>query len=79
MGPGRRKLLDRKISTRAAALHAPATILRGNMSFVVELLGFIREQKKFWLLPILFALVLLGGLLVATKGTAIAPFIYAIF
>ena len=49
------------------------------MSFVIELFGFIREHRKFWLLPVLFVLVLVGALIVATKGTAIAPFIFAIF
>jgi hypothetical protein len=49
------------------------------MSFIKELWMFMRVRKKFWLLPILFMMATLGGLLVATKGTAIAPFIYTIF
>lgn len=49
------------------------------MSFLAELWKFMRVRKKFWLLPILFTMVLLGGLLVLTQGSAIAPFIYAIF
>lgn len=49
------------------------------MSFIAELWGFLRVRKKFWLLPILFAMALLGGLLVLAQGSAIAPFIYTVF
>ena len=49
------------------------------MWFVREIWEFLRVRKKFWLLPILIMMVLLGGLLVLTKGSAIAPFIYTIF
>ena len=49
------------------------------MSFVAELWSFMRVRKKFWLLPILVMMVLLGGLIVLTKGSAVAPFIYALF
>lgn len=49
------------------------------MSFVAELWDFMKVRKKFWLLPILFMMVLLGGLIVLTQGSAIAPFIYTIF
>jgi hypothetical protein len=44
-----------------------------------ELWQFLRERKKWWLLPIVIFLVLLGGLIILTQGSAIAPFIYAIF
>jgi hypothetical protein len=47
--------------------------------FAVELWMFLRERKKFWLLPIVIVLVLLGGLIVLTQGTAVAPFIYTLF
>ena len=47
--------------------------------FVVELWMFMRERKKFWLLPIVIVLVLFGGLVVLTQGTAVAPFIYTLF
>jgi hypothetical protein len=47
--------------------------------FVVELWLFMRERKKFWLLPIVLLLVLFGGLVVVTQGTAVAPFIYTLF
>ena len=49
------------------------------MSFLVELWRFLRLRKKFWLLPILLMMVCLGGLLVLTQGSAVAPFIYTIF
>ncbi len=45
----------------------------------VDLLRFIRMQKKYWLLPVIVLLALIGGLLILAKGSAIAPFIYAIF
>lgn len=47
--------------------------------FIVELWGFLKERKKFWLLPIVFSLILLGGLIVFTSGSAVAPFIYTLF
>jgi Family of unknown function (DUF5989) len=47
--------------------------------FVIELWAFMRERKKFWLLPIITILVFLGMLLVLTQGSAVAPFIYTLF
>jgi hypothetical protein len=47
--------------------------------FILELWAFMKERKKFWLLPILFVLFLFGGLLVMTQGSAVAPFIYTLF
>ena len=47
--------------------------------FVSELWEFMRERKKFWLAPILIMLLLLGGLIVLTEGSAVAPFIYTLF
>jgi hypothetical protein len=46
---------------------------------VGELWGFMRVRKKFWLLPILVVLLILGALLVFAQGSALAPFIYTIF
>jgi hypothetical protein len=48
-------------------------------SILKELWEFLRVRKKWWLAPILFFLILLGGLIILTKGSALAPFIYAIF
>ena len=39
----------------------------------------MKERKKFWLMPIILMLLLLGGLLVLAQGSAIAPFIYTLF
>ena len=44
-----------------------------------ELWAFIRIRKKFWLLPVIVMMTLFGGLLVLSKGTAVAPFIYTLF
>jgi Family of unknown function (DUF5989) len=49
------------------------------MEFVSELWRFLVARKKFWLLPILLITAIFGGLVVLTKGTAVAPFIYTIF
>ena len=49
------------------------------MSFIAELLAFMRARKKFWLYPMLFMIVLFGGLLILAQGSALAPFIYTIF
>tara|TARA_Y100001980_G_C14446516_1_gene231346 strand:+ start:529 stop:678 length:150 start_codon:yes stop_codon:yes gene_type:complete len=49
------------------------------MSFLKEFLEFLMIRKKYWLLPIIIVLILFGGLIVLTQGTAIAPFIYTIF
>lgn len=47
--------------------------------FVGELWAFLRERKKFWLLPIIMILLILGALIVLTQGSAVAPFIYTLF
>tara|TARA_B100000780_G_scaffold119143_1_gene83564 strand:- start:17 stop:166 length:150 start_codon:yes stop_codon:yes gene_type:complete len=49
------------------------------MSFLIEFWEFLKVRKKFWLFPILLVLVLFGGLIILTQGTAVAPFIYTIF
>jgi len=49
------------------------------LSLISELWLFMRVRKKFWLLPILTMMVVFGGLLVLAKGSAVAPFIYALF
>jgi hypothetical protein len=49
------------------------------MSIFRELWEFMRVRKKFWLLPIIIIMVLLGGLLVLAQGSAVAPFIYTLF
>ena len=49
------------------------------MSFIKELWAYMRERKKFWLIPILLVMAVLGGLLVLAQGSAVAPFIYTLF
>ena len=49
------------------------------MEFVKDLWGFLRERKKFWLLPLILILLVFGVLIVLTSGSAIAPFIYTLF
>ncbi|MDB2515179.1 DUF5989 family protein [Candidatus Pelagibacter bacterium] len=49
------------------------------MSFLIEFWQFLKVRKKYWLIPILIVLVLFGGLIVLSQGSAIAPFIYTIF
>jgi hypothetical protein len=49
------------------------------MEFLKELIAFIRHRKKYWLVPIILVLFLLGGLLVLGKGSVLAPFVYTLF
>jgi len=49
------------------------------MSFIKEFLIFLMIRKKYWLLPIIIILVIFGGLIILSQGSAIAPFIYTIF
>jgi hypothetical protein len=49
------------------------------LSIISELWQFLRIRKKWWLAPILVLLLLLGGLIILTQGSALAPFIYSIF
>jgi hypothetical protein len=46
---------------------------------LLELWGFMKERKKFWMLPIIVCLLMLGSLIVFTSGSAVAPFIYTLF
>ncbi|CAN5255511.1 DUF5989 family protein [soil metagenome] len=49
------------------------------LSMGQELWAFMRARKKFWMLPIFVMALIFGGLVVLTKGSAVAPFIYTIF
>jgi hypothetical protein len=49
------------------------------LSFVQEFWSFLRVRKKYWLLPVFVMMALFGGLVVLTKGSAVAPFIYTLF
>jgi Family of unknown function (DUF5989) len=49
------------------------------LSILREFWSFLRVRKKFWLMPIVFFLLMLGAILVIAKGSALAPFIYSLF
>lgn len=49
------------------------------MDFLRDLWGFLNIRKKFWLLPAILFLLMFGGMIVMTSGSAIAPFIYTLF
>lgn len=49
------------------------------LSIIAEFWEFLKTRKKWWLIPIVVCLVLLGALIVFTEGSALAPFIYALF
>jgi len=51
----------------------------GSASLAKELWAFVRVRKKWWLLPILLVMFLVGALLLFAQGSALAPFIYTIF
>ena len=49
------------------------------LELLIDLWGFMKVRKKFWLAPIILVLLLLGGLIVLSQGSAVAPFIYTLF
>jgi hypothetical protein len=49
------------------------------MSFIQEFIYFLRCRKKYWLVPIMLMIALVGGLIILTEGSAIAPFIYTLW
>lgn len=49
------------------------------IAFIVELWQFMRARRKYWLLPIVVMLAVFGGLVILTKGSVVAPFIYTLF
>jgi hypothetical protein len=49
------------------------------MSFLSEFFSFLVARRKYWMIPILLFMLLFGGLLVLSKGSAVAPFIYTLF
>lgn len=49
------------------------------LDLLQDLWGFMKLRKKFWLAPIIIVLLLLGGLIVLSQGSAVAPFIYTLF
>ena len=78
--PRRSQLLDSQATSGSAARkHVEAVLGVAIVSTLVELWSFMRERKKFWLLPIFLMMIVLGGLLILTKISAVAPFIYTLF
>ena len=49
------------------------------LSLVSQLFKFMRVYRKFWMAPIIFGLLAIGGLLVVAQSSALAPFLYALF
>jgi hypothetical protein len=49
------------------------------MSFLKEFWKFMRARKKYWLLPVIIVMLILGGVLLLAQGSAVAPFIYTLF
>lgn len=49
------------------------------LDLLKDLWAFMNERKKYWLLPIVLVMLLLGGLLIFAQGSAVAPFIYTLF
>ena len=49
------------------------------IDFIKEFFEFLKERKKYWLLPVIIVLALFGALIVLSQGSAVAPFIYTIF
>src|SRR5215510_8208621 len=78
--PSRSNVLDRAYAARTETRQFHRSVLgKEEMDLLLELWRFMRVRKKFWLLPILLAMLVLGGILVLAKGSAIAPFIYTLF
>lgn len=48
-------------------------------SILAEFWAFLRVRKKFWLMPMLFLLIVFGGIIILAQGSAVAPFIYTLF
>jgi len=51
----------------------------GKLAVLSEFWAFMKERKKWWLAPIVLALLLLGALIILTEGSAVAPFVYTLF
>ncbi|MFM6190460.1 MAG: DUF5989 family protein [Planktothrix sp.] len=54
-------------------------MFEATLDFLKDIWAFMKERKKYWLLPLIITLVLLGALIVLSQGSAIAPFIYTLF
>ena len=54
-------------------------MLEATFDLVKDLWGFLKERKKYWLAPLIFTLLFLGGLIIFTQASSLAPFIYTLF
>ena len=50
-----------------------------DMEFIREFWAFLRVRKKLWLAPVIIVMLVLGGLIILTEGTVVAPFVYTLF
>ncbi len=69
----------RRAESVVARYNRHHTIIMSKAGILIEFLAFLKERKKYWLLPIVVVLVLVSLLIVLTQGSALAPFIYALF
>jgi hypothetical protein len=53
--------------------------MRFLLNFTKEILAFLKVRKKLWLAPLIFLMVALGGILIISQGSVVAPLIYTIF
>lgn len=56
-----------------------SSFLKRQFSIIGELWGFMKARKKWWLLPIIITLVLVGALVIFSQASPLSPFIYALF
>jgi Family of unknown function (DUF5989) len=78
-GASRRPQLAGWSEIRRDPLPKASAVRGASMSFLFELWKFMRVRKKYWLMPIMFVMIIFGGLVVLTKGSVIAPMIYTLF
>lgn len=54
-------------------------MLEATVDFLKDIWAFLRERKKYWLLPLIISLVMVGALIILSQASVIAPFIYTLF
>ncbi len=74
-------MMAESLSPQTSENHPPREFRRKNetLELIQEFMRFLGERKKYWLLPIVLIMILLGGLILLTSNPIIAPFIYTIF
>jgi hypothetical protein len=63
----------------AHAGYSASSTSEANMDFFLELVEFLMHRKKYWLLPIILIMLLVGLLLISVQNSVVAPFIYTLF